>query len=75
MFTGNDMIELRNAVRDYRKLSFMGDMNFICLNEHAEPNLVSFFVAKKERERLFDCQNLKKRFEQSSNWRDALRVC
>lgn len=46
MFTGDDMIQLRNAVRDYRKLSFMGDMNFICLNQHAlnEPNLVLGFI-------------------------------
>ena len=73
MFTGDDMIQLRNAVRDYRKLSFMGDMNFICLNQHAlrEPNLVLGLVTYLFR--VYNVQ-LKTHFEQSSNSRGALPV-
>ena len=44
MFTGDDMVTLRNTVRDFRKLSFMGDINFICINE-TTPNLARVFAS------------------------------
>ena len=39
MFTGTDMAILRNTVRDFRKLSFMGDINFFHIDLGATENL------------------------------------
>ena len=39
MFTGTDMAVLRNTVRDFRKLSFMGDINFFHIDLDTKQNL------------------------------------
>ena len=39
MFADTDMTKLRDAVKDFRKLSFMGDLNFLLLEKDEKQDM------------------------------------
>lgn len=46
MFAGTDMAGLRNAVRDFRKLSFMGDLDFVYIDREPKDNMVDYYFGR-----------------------------
>ena len=46
MFAGTDMAGLRNSVRDFRKLSFMGDLDFVYIDREPKHCMIDYYFGR-----------------------------